>query len=64
MREVLTVGGVGLDNLGGGDPDWSVGSVTVDWRRSDIGGWSWLWGVGWLDWVRVGARAVSDGESL
>lgn len=51
------VGGVSGDSLSGGDPDWSVGAV--DW--SNIGG---RWGVGRLDRLGDGARAVSDGQSL
>lgn len=57
------VGGVGFNNLCCSDPNRSIGSV-VAWWRSNIGGWSWLWGVCWLDWVRVCARAIGDGESL
>lgn len=52
---------VGLDGLRGSDPDGDLSCGVVGWRRSNVGRGSWLWGV---DWVGVGAWAISDCESL
>lgn len=54
-RAVSSVSG---DSLGGGDPDWGVGAVD----GSNVGGGRR--GVGRLDRLGDGARAVSDGQSL
>lgn len=60
----MYIRGVGLDSLCGGDPDGrDPGAIVRGWGR-DIGRSGWLGGVAWLDWSRVGARAVGNGQGL